>query len=166
MKWFSALAMVAFSAALSSQTSVAADNADKVIAACKKSFDANKADCSAFVRAVAKEVHIKVAGNANQIVASMESSGGPWTKLADGADAAKKAGDGWLVVGGLQGQKHTPPEANGHVVIVVRGPLKEDKYPIAYWGRLHGVGEQAQFVTKAWKKVDLPKVEYFTRPLP
>jgi hypothetical protein len=145
---------------------LAQTRADKVIAACENCFEQNKSDCSGFARCVGDTVHITMTGDANAIITSFSASGSKWKELTDGKQAADKAASGWLVIGCLPGRLHTPPEAHGHLVVVVRGPLKDDKYPTAYWGRLHGVGCKATFETKAWKLVDLPKVTYFGQPLP
>ena len=131
-----------------------------IIAECQAEFPAHKADCSGFAKAVAAHFGVKLTGQANDIVDQMQQAA--WTQLADGVAAKAKADAGWLVLGALKGSELANPENNGHVVVVVSGALVNGK-PIAYWGRLNGVGEQGQSVSKAWRAVDLPNVHYAAR---
>jgi hypothetical protein len=124
----------------------------KVAAACETHWATHEDDCSGFVKAVAKEVGVTLTGQANDIVNQMKTL--PWKSLGSGAEAKKQADLGYLVLGGLKATK------NGHVVVVVAGPLGQGKYPTAYWGQLGGVGRKATTVNWSWNKTDRDKVEY------
>jgi hypothetical protein len=122
--------------------------------ACVKCWPTNKSDCNAFVKAVASLFGVELVGQANDIVSQIRRS--PWTALQPGAgvQAKLKAEAGYLVVGGLQ------DKPNGHVVVVVPGPLDRGKYPTAYWGKLHHVGNQKKTLNYAWVEGDRDKVIY------
>lgn len=137
------------------------DAASRIILTCEEAWDANKADCSAFAKAVAVAYQIVLNGQANDIVDQIQGAG--WTRLADGLAAKSAADQGKLVIAGLKGSDQTPPEAHGHVVVVVSGPLAQGKYPTAYWGKLNGVGRKNTTVNYAWKAVDRDKVVYSAR---
>lgn len=130
----------------------------KIINTCEAEFNAYSNDCSSFVKAVANDLGIVLAGQANQIVDAIQQA--PWTKLAGGADAKGKADRGFFVIGGL---KDTP---NGHVVVVVQGHASQGRYPSGYWGRLGGTGKKNTTINWAWDKDDRDKVIYAYRPLP
>lgn len=125
---------------------------DVVIAVCKKEWDACKGDCSGFVRVVASDLGIHLAGLANEIVSFVRKN---WQSAKDGPTAASLAAQGMFVIGGLEDEPH------GHVVVVVRGPLNRGKYPTAYWGQLGGVGKEAQTINWAWNAKDRDNVEYY-----
>jgi hypothetical protein len=124
----------------------------QVTEACDKWWDTYKADCSGFAKAVAKEVGVPLSGQANDIVVAMQKD--PWKPLASGKEAKDYAELGFFVLGGL---KATP---NGHVVVVVKGPLNREKYPTAYWGRLGGTGKKATTINWSWASTDRDKVSY------
>jgi hypothetical protein len=125
---------------------------DKIKIACDKHWKAHKADCSGFVKAVAGELGFTVTGQANDIVDQMATL--PWKPLASGKDAKAQADLGYLVLGGLKAT------SNGHVVVVVSGPLNRDKYPTAYWGKLGGEGKKATTINWSWNATDRDKVSY------
>ena len=125
---------------------------NKVRAACEKHWNAFKGDCSGFVKAVAGELGMTVTGQANEIVETMKAL--PWKPLRSGAEAKTHAELGYLVLGGL---KASP---NGHVVVVVKGPLNRGKYPTAYWGRLNGEGRKDATINWSWNETDREKVSY------
>lgn len=129
--------------------------AAKIIAVCERDWNAHKSDCSGFVKAVAKDLGIVVIGQANGII---DSLGTNWMKVPNGSMAASFAAQGHFVIAGL---KANP---NGHVVVVVKGPLNRGLYPTAYWGTLHGVGKKDTTINWAWTKHDLAKVGYFMYP--
>jgi hypothetical protein len=120
--------------------------------ACEDNWEAHKADCSSFVKAVAERLGISVSGQANDIIIHIRSQ---WTRATSGVDAAAKAAEGKFVIGGLEA------EPNGHVVVVVSGPLNRAKYPSAYWGRLGAVGRKNQTINWSWNEIDRDKVEYY-----
>ena len=101
-----------------------------IIAACQRNLLEFSNDCSGFVRAVADECGVLLTGDANEIVDTLAGSSYP---LADGVAAATAARRGDLVVGGVKASGH------GHVVVVVDGPVRNNKYPYAFWGQYHGV---------------------------
>jgi hypothetical protein len=135
--------------------------AQRIIEACENVFDDNGEDCNKFAKAVATRFNVTLTGNANAIVDQIQGDG--WTSLANGVEAKGKADDGWLVVGGLKGADQNPPKANGHVVIVVSGPLAQAKYPTAYWGQLGGSGDKNKTVNFAWTLADRDNVIYAAR---
>ena len=133
----------------------------RVRSACEAEWEANKSDCSAFVRAVATQLGAAIPGNANAdaIVQEMRS-GGHWEKLADGPAAAAAARNGRFVVCGLKGSEQAVADVHGHVAVIVDGALNRDKYPHAYWGRYGGVGAKDQTINWAWTAADRDKVTY------
>src|SRR5579862_9412267 len=112
-------------------------NAEKIVDACNNNFEANKGNCNKFVMAVASEFNITLSGLADDIVDQIQT--GEWIKLNDGADAKNKADEGLFVIGGLKAADTIPTAAHGHVVVVLSGPLVQDKYPTAMWGSLAGI---------------------------
>lgn len=142
-----------------------ATDAERIVAACEKAWDANKSDCSAFVRAVGKALNIPIMGNADDIMVWLSSSAA-WESLRDGPAAAAAAEQGRLAIGGLTGPDHDPPRSHGHVVIVVSGSLNKNKYPTAYWGMLGGVGKKNSTLNWAWSEKDRNNIKYFSRSLP
>lgn len=125
---------------------------NKVVQACEKHWEAHKSDCSGFAKAVAQELGISLTGSANDIVDQTQRP--PWTVLKSGVEAKYKADEGMLVVGGLKAV------GNGHVVIVVPGPLLHNKYPTAYWGRLGSTGRKNATVNWSWDEDDRDDVTY------
>ena len=136
--------------------------AQRIIDACKAAFPANSGDCSAFVRAVGSRVGVELQGNADSIVGHIETN---WTPLTNIDDVLAAVDRGDLVVAGMRGADQEQPSAHGHVVVVVSGPLAHGKYPTAYWGRLHGTGEQAKTLNFAWRKGDRDRISYGCTPL-
>jgi hypothetical protein len=124
----------------------------KIIRSCEGHWDAHKSDCSGFVKAVAADLGVTISGLANEIVGKMESA--PWVPLKSGLAAKEKADLGYFVLGGLKA------EPNGHVVVVVAGPLDRGRYPTAYWGRLGSQGQRAKTVNWAWNAIDRDSVSY------
>jgi hypothetical protein len=130
----------------------------EIINECERNFEVYKADCSGFVKAVATKFGIDLTGQADSIVNQIQQP--DWTKLLDGVEAKAKADAGWLVVAGLKSSNHNPPRTNGHVVIVVSGPLANGKYPTGYWGTLGGVGRKSTTINYAWRDPDRDNVVY------
>src|SRR5437867_8011533 len=133
-------------------------SASKVIDACEKYWDANSANCSGFVKAVASSLGIILSGQANDIVDFIKDDNG-WYNVDSGSDAMLWAEAGYLVVGGLKGSDQVKPGSNGHVVIVVPGPV-DRTYPTAYWGQLGGIGRKKTTINYAWAQTDRDKVIY------
>jgi len=139
---------------------------DRVIDACEACYEANKGDCSAFARTVAKQLGVTVVGDADQIVDTLRTSA-EWTPLPNGVAAAQAAkGGGSLVIAGLKGAEQAVPNAHGHVVVVVDGALAHDAYPTAYWGSLGGQPGKNQTLNWAWTVADRDQVSYAQHPIP
>jgi hypothetical protein len=133
-------------------------SAEDIVNACEAEWEAHKADCSGFVKAVAARLQIRLQGLANDIVA--EISQPPWLHLADGIQAEKAAADGRFVIAGMRGSDQAAPAEHGHVVVVVKGELAHDRYPPAYWGRLGSVGSKNQTLNFAWNRQDRDRIIY------
>nr|WP_294553793.1 hypothetical protein [uncultured Rhodopila sp.] len=127
--------------------------ADQIIAACERDWDTWRSDCSGFVKAVAADLGVFLSGQANDIVDAIAAR---WKPAKDGVEAAARAADGKFVIGGLKDQP------NGHVVVVVKGPLNRGKYPTAYWGQLGGIGEKETTINYSWGADDRDKVAYYS----
>lgn len=132
-----------------------------IIVICEEVWPADKSDCSAFVRHVAKHLDVALTGNADAIVDTIRHK---WKRLHDGVAAKKAADDGAFVIAGLKGSEHAQPSAHGHVAVVVIGGLDHGKYPTGYWGRLGGVGERNKTLNYAWRTADRDKVTYAMAP--
>jgi hypothetical protein len=138
--------------------------ADQVTIACEKEFPRHSADCSGFVRAVCADLGVAVTGLANDIVNTIRA-GGAWTRLADGGAAMDSAKSGKLVIAGLRGDEQAVPDAHGHVVVVVDGPMAHNRYPTAYWGQLHGTGGRFKTLDDAWTARDRDRITYAAHDL-
>ena len=134
----------------------------QIINACEAEFQQHIADCSGFVKAVARDLGITLNGMANNIVDEIQAA--PWTLLADGIAAKGQADAGSFVIGGLKDNPH------GHVVVVVQGPIDSThgKYPTAYWGSIRGAAFAAKdkTVNWAWDAAERDSVIYAWVPLP
>jgi hypothetical protein len=137
----------------------------RVRQACEDCYDAHKGDCSAFARAVAGELGVRLVGLADDIVQTLRTEP-KWTVLADGVAAQQNAAAGQLVLAGLKGSEQTQPVAHGHVVVVIDGPLARGAYPTAYWGSLGGVPGQAKTLNWAWTEADRDHITYAATDLP
>jgi hypothetical protein len=137
---------------------------DRVREACEACFEAHNGDCSGFARAVADKLEVTLQGLADQIVDTLRA-GQSWTPLPDGIAAAKSAHDGKLVMAGLRGSEQAHPDAHGHVVVIVDGPLAHDAYPSAYWGKLGGTGAKDKTINWAWTAEDRDRVFYAAHDL-
>jgi len=143
----------------------------RIIEICEANWEAHKSDCSGFVKAVTGTLGVTTFGptdSADSIVDKLAAAG-DWTDLSPGSgkDAKAQADAGSLVIAGLKGADQAQPAANGHVVVVVTGPLDPTHaaYPTAYWGRLGGVGAKAETVNYAWRVADRDRVAYFAKSL-
>lgn len=131
-----------------------------IINICESKWDAEKSDCSGFVRAVASPLGVSLTGLADDIYEEILDSG--WTELADGAAAKDAADQGLFVIAALKGAMNLPPQAHGHVAVVVSGLLDSThgKYPTAYWGSLGGVGMKDATLNYAWNSASRDLVKY------
>lgn len=132
----------------------------RVIAACKKNWDANKGDCSAFVRAVSQELGFTLSGQANDIYQEIQKD--PWTRIGVGTQSSSvagiSAGEGKFVLAAMTGSP------NGHVAVVVDYRNAFDSYSpsernkaVASWGALHSVGADYQKITSSFTAADLAR---------
>jgi hypothetical protein len=142
-----------------------------IIDACEANWESHKSDCSGFVKAVTLTLAVKTfnaSDNADAIVDRLRAAS-DWTALdsGNGAGARAKAEAGQLVLGAVKGCDQINPDLNGHVVVVVTGPLDaaHGQYPTAYWGKLGGVGAKAQTINFAWRAGDRDRVAYFAKSL-
>ena len=140
------------------QTASVSGKGQSVIDRCEAAFEANKNDCSAFVRAVSAACGIGLTGQADDIVD--QTTGAGWIKLTDGLQAASMADAGMLVIAGLKGSEHTPPRNNGHVAVVVTGTLADGKYPTGYWGSSGGASGKKQTLNYSWNAADRDKAHF------
>ena len=142
-----------------------------IIDVCKANWEAHKSDCSGFVKAVCTALGVGTfaAGDNADVIVDKLHAATDWTALTvgDGATAKAQADAGLLVIAGLKGADQARPDPHGHVVVVVTGPLDSThgKYPTAYWGKLGGVGAQAQTINWAWNAGDRDRVGYFAKSL-
>jgi hypothetical protein len=143
-------------------------SAADIVTICRDVFSATKGDCNKFVKAVAARVNdstFPAGDNADAIVMKLRS-GGAWTSHGTDGPAAKVAADaGKFVIGGLRSVDHTPPRNNGHVVVVVTGPLAKNLCPTACWGSISNPPGPAleKTVNFSWNEDDRDNVEYFSR---
>jgi hypothetical protein len=114
-----------------------------IFAFAEKEWDDNKDNCSGYIKAVASDVGVVLAGQANDLI-DFWTSHDPWINLDhDARRASDLAAQGYLVVAG---EKDKP---NGHVVLIVPG-WSANGHPMGYWGKLHGVGRKNASISLAW----------------
>jgi hypothetical protein len=136
-----------------------------IIDVCENNWDANKSDCSGFVKAVSNALGVTLfsAGdNADAIMEKLSTAGG-WNLIGDLPTVESDAAAGMYVVAGLKSGDFNPPRNNGHVVVVVNGDdPNHPGYPIAYWGTLGGVGQKDSSIRNSFTpNTDLPNVKYY-----
>jgi hypothetical protein len=147
----------------------AAGKRSRVIAACVKHWPDNQGDCSAFVRAVAKDLGFHLSGNANDIYGQIAKT--RWTQIGVGTPASVTAGitagEGKFVIAAEEGQGH------GHVAVVVDYRNAFDSYSqvdrnkaVGFWGKLNSVGKEYQRITLSWTAADLQKVLFAYQVIP
>lgn len=150
--------------------------AQSVIDTCQTDWPANKADCSAFVKAVCGGLGVAMSdGLADDIVAFFRDTTNSWEQLTDVTDdagnvttrkeelAKERADAGELVLCGLTSGELG--QAHGHVAVVVSAPLvfssqNNNYYPIAYWGKLGGVGGYNQGLNYSFGVGSINQVTY------
>lgn len=109
--------------------------AQQVIDACTEAYPDNQNACNYFAIAVAKQIGITpLTGRADDIVDQIR--GADWTPLADGPAASAAAAAGKFVMAGMKSGKFSQqPTTEGHVAIVVVGPMNPGGWaPAGYWG--------------------------------
>jgi len=111
-------------------------NAQQVIDACSQAYPSNQSACNFFAIAVAKKIGISpdLTGVADDIVDQIR--GADWTQLADGPAASAAAAAGKFVIAGMKSTEFSKqPTTEGHVAIVVAGPMNPGGWaPAGYWG--------------------------------
>ena len=134
--------------------------AQLIINICEAKWEAEKSDCSGFVRAVAGPLGVKLTGLADEIFD--EIHGAAWTPLKDGPAAKAAAEDGLFVIAALKGAMNVPAQDHGHVAVVVSGDLDTTHraYPTGYWGSLGSVGMKDTPLNFAWNAASRDKVKY------
>jgi hypothetical protein len=139
-----------------------------IVDACKTAFTLsyipglpNRDNCSGFVKEVARALGAALphTADADAIVVHMAAH---WTAVADGAEAARLAGSGRLVIAGLKAADHKPARGNGHVAVVVSGELYRSKYPVVWGGSTGGAQSQGtKSVGEVWNRHDRDNVKYY-----
>jgi hypothetical protein len=142
----------------------------QIIDACEAVWEANKSNCSGFVKAVAASLSVNpfdAGDDADTIVNKLPAAAG-WAAQTDLATVEANAAAGWFIVAGLQSSGFTPPRNHGHVVVVVQGDdPNHPGFPMAYWGTLGAVGRENASIRNAFiPGVDLGNVLYFGIQLP
>lgn len=133
---------------------------EEIVAACRKWYSTYSNDCSGFVRAVTAELGHPVSGNANGIMNELATSSS-WEKI-DRAAAVEAVKTGTLVIAGLKAADHHPARNNGHVVIVIDGPLYRDTYPLVWGGSIgNAQSKGTKTVGEVWNKSDRDSVLYY-----
>lgn len=138
-----------------------------IIKKCEESWDEeflagikNKNNCSGFVKSVAKKLDVLLPlVQADGIVDTIEKS---WTKVNTGVEAARKAAAGFFVLAGLKSSDHAKNANQGHIVIVISGPLYRAKYPLC-WGGSTGTAQSKgnKSVGEVWNTTDRDNVAYY-----
>jgi len=118
-------------------------------------------NCSGSVREAAELSHIPFTqGNANDQIKwlEMEVKLGRWQKSQNGVEAQGWAEEGRFVVVGF------PAKRNGHVAVVVKGPLYKGKYPTVVGGAINPVARSEGNLTvgEVFNRSDRNKVTYYT----
>jgi len=137
---------------------------DAVKAAYAESFlkgTPNADNCSGFVKSVAARLGVTLPATADADGIAEVASG--WTEVKTGAEAAREAATGHLVLAVLKGADHTPARTHGHVGVVVTGTLYRDKYPKLWCGSLGGLAKSQgeKSVGEVWNRADRDNVKYY-----
>jgi hypothetical protein len=136
-----------------------------IIDVCEADWDANKSDCNHFVKAVADDLGVTIfsAGDDADTITDKLSNAAGWSLIPDLSTVENDAAAGQFIIAGLKSADFTPPRAHGHVVVVVKGDdPAHPGYPMAYWGKLGGVGEKDSSIRNAFiPGTDLPNVKYY-----
>ncbi len=133
---------------------------EDIVAACQKWYSSFSNDCSGFVRAVTAELGHPVSGNANGIMTELASSRA-WEAI-DRAAAVEAVKTGTLVIAGLKSSEHNPARNNGHVVIVIDGPLYRNTYPLVWGGSIGNAQSRGtKTVGEVWNRSDRDAVKYY-----
>jgi hypothetical protein len=144
-----------------------------IIDVCEANWDANKGDCNHFVKAVADALGVTLfssGDNADAIMDKLANAPG-WSLIPNTPDLSTVEADaslGEFIIAGLKSGDFNPPRNNGHVVVVVKGDdSAHPGFPIAYWGKVGGIGAKDSSIRNSFiPDVDLPNVKYYGTVLP
>lgn len=126
-----------------------------------------RTDCSGFLKNIFSSVyHITLVGRANDIILFIATN---WTPVSSAVLAEQEASQGVFVVALLKGPDHVPPREEGHVAVVLPGPLQRrgvgptgGAYPLVWCGGgLGGSSDGTKTVGDVWRPVDRNKVKYY-----
>jgi len=150
-----------------------------IVKACKKVWDEeyikgikNNENCSGFANAVAAELKMPLTAttNADSICNYLKKQSGGWTAIdisagaakSPGAEAARQADIGKLVLGCLRSDEHSPKRGEGHVVVIVSGELYHNLYPKCWCGSTGTAQSQGdKSVGEVWRPSDRDNVSYY-----
>jgi len=140
-----------------------ASQADTVIQYCKEEWPAHETACNFFAIAVATRLGVTLRGRADDIVDLIRGAG--WTALADGVAARDAAMSGKFVIGGIKSTEFTTPRNEGHVAVVVSGPMNAGQWaPAGYWGStdpdVAKSGGSGNPISLCFRKEDQAKITY------
>jgi hypothetical protein len=136
--------------------------AEPIVKACKRNYEQDKDDCSAFVRDVAASLGIQLVGNADAIVDYMTAH---WTQIPTGIQANGWASTGCFVVAGLRSSDHAGHRAHGHVAILAGSGVDAGQYPYLWGGSIGSAQSQGgKSVNGVWGPADRDHVKYFMSP--
>ena len=139
-----------------------------LLAACRHAWDGeflkgtkNSHNCSGFAKAVALALGVPLPATANADGLA-EHLATHWQSVKDGADAARLAGTGVLVLAVLKSSEHQPARGQGHVAVVVAGPLYRERYPLVWGGSTGGAQSKGdKSVGEVWNRRDRDQVRYY-----
>jgi len=143
-------------------------NAQLVIDTCKAVWPSKKNACNFFAIEVANRLGITLTGVADDIVDQIKGAG--WSQLADGPGASDAAARGKFVIAGMKAADFTSPRTEGHVAIVVAGPMNPGGWaPAGYWGSTDsGVannGGAGNPISLCFRKEDAANIVYACRDI-
>jgi hypothetical protein len=122
-------------------------------------------NCSGFLKDVAKDQGIALTGRANDIIASIIAT---WKLIPTSAIAAQEADNGEFVVAVLRGPDHADHREEGHVAIVLPGPVQYKggdnggSYPLVWCaGGKGGQSHGDKTVGDVWRPADRNNVKYY-----
>ena len=125
-----------------------------------------QSNCSGFLKAVANDQNIGLEGRANDIISFIQAH---WTLVSTAALAEQNARNGVFVVALLRGPDHEDKRVEGHVAIVLPGPLQArgsgttgGSYPLVWCGGgMSGKSDGTRTVGDVWRPGDRNKVKYY-----
>jgi hypothetical protein len=138
-------------------------SADTIIQYCREEWPANQNACNFFAIAVANHLGVKLSGRADQIVDQIRGAG--WSALPGGPAARTAAMGGKLVIAGIKSGDFTQPRDEGHVAIVVSGPMNGGGWaPAGYWGStspdIAKKGGSGNPISECFREEDSGKIVY------